>query len=129
MQEILGSVYIVCFTLSLITYSPYFLPHQTQFTAEVKNEWGYTSTLSVRLHGLGRDIFTLSNHYFCQYSVRKTFKSKHLNFVIFEISIAMTMTINVYLDMTPCSLVDRYQHLEEHAAPYLSTMNNTKTET
>jgi len=106
MQEFLGYVYIVCFTFSVVRVIPntYFLPHQPQFTAEVKNEWGCTPT-PIRLHELGRDIFTLPITFFCQYSVRKTFPSKHLNFVIFKVSAAMTMTINVFLDTTPCSLV------------------------
>jgi hypothetical protein len=59
MQEFFSYVYIVCFTFSVIIFSPYILPHQSQFTAEVKNQWGYTSTPSIRLHRLGRDKSTL----------------------------------------------------------------------
>ena len=59
MQEFFGYVYIVCFTFSVIIPNTYFLPHQPQFTAEVKNEWCYTATPSIRLHGLGRYNFTL----------------------------------------------------------------------
>jgi len=31
--------------------------------------------------------------------------------MIFQVSTAMTMMITVFSGMTPCSLVDKYQHL------------------